>query len=78
MWSLTHACAAASFRPSALWACGDQHGCGVVGVLTDLDDLSIVPAGGGAARGPGGGTVPDPEQLVNVRMGFGIDNNWIC
>lgn len=64
-------------RPSALWACGDQHGCGVVGVLTDLDALSIVPAGGGAAREPGGATVPDPEQLVNVRIGFGSDNSII-
>lgn len=40
--------------------------------------LPNVPAGGGAVRGPDGATVPDPEQLVNVRGGFGGDNVWIC
>ncbi len=40
--------------------------------------LPNVPARGGAVRGPDGATVPDPEQLVNVRGGFGGDNVWIC
>lgn len=65
-------------RPSALRACGDQHGIGVLGVLTRLGLWPNVPAGGGAVRGPGRRTVPDPEQLVNVRGGFGGDNVWIC
>ena len=51
---------------------------GMVGVLTDLDEVSMFPAGGGAVRGPGRATVPYPEQVVNVRRGFGGNNVWIC
>ena len=71
-------CARNRVRPSALWAFGDQHGCGVIGVLTDIERLFYFPAGGGAVRGPGGATVPYPEQVVNVRRGFGGDNVWNC
>jgi len=49
----------------------------MVGVLTNLDVVSMFPAGGGTVRGPGRATVPYPEQVVNVRRGFGGDNNWI-
>jgi len=53
-------------QASTLWAHGDQHRIGRFDVL-----INPYPVGGGAARGPDGVTIPDPEHLVNVRVAFG-------
>jgi len=64
-------CANHRTRPSALWACGDQHGCGVVGVLTNLDFSSISRSGAVLLAGPTERLYQTPNSLSMYGVGSG-------